>query len=418
MYALIDVNSMYCSCEEAFRPDLRGRPVVVLSNNDGALVAVNRAAKALGVRRGEPYFRCRRLLEQHNVAVFSSNYTLYASFSARFATVVESLAPRTFVYSIDELFADASHMEGVMSPQAFGQLLRAEVLRQTTLTCGVGVAPTKTLAKLCNHAAKTCGGVVALSDPVRLKRLMSLVSAGDVWGVGHRTEKGLATMGIKTALALAEMDIRLARRLYGVTLERTIRELRGEACFALEEGTGAKQQLVVSRSFGSRVTQLAQMQQAVTKYATRAGEKLRQENRLAKVVTVFIRSSAYDAGGVPYSNQATEVLSVPSQDTRDIIAAAQLGLSRIWREGVRYAKAGVMLSDLQGHETQLDLFAPAAVRPGSEKLMATIDKINREGRSRVFFAGEGIDPEYAMRREMLSPAYTTQWKDIPAAFMR
>ncbi|HBY1121640.1 TPA: DNA polymerase V subunit UmuC, partial [Klebsiella pneumoniae] len=205
VYALIDVNSMYCSCEEAFRPDLRGRPVVVLSNNDGALVAVNRAAKALGVRRGEPYFRCRRLLEQHNVAVFSSNYTLYASFSARFATVVESLAPRTFVYSIDELFADASHMEGVMSPQAFGQLLRAEVLRQTTLTCGVGVAPTKTLAKLCNHAAKTwpaTGGVVALSDPVRLKRLMSLVSAGDVWGVGHRTEKGLATMGIKTALAL------------------------------------------------------------------------------------------------------------------------------------------------------------------------------------------------------------------------
>ncbi|HBU8405430.1 TPA: DUF4113 domain-containing protein, partial [Enterobacter hormaechei] len=318
-------------------------------------------------------------------------------------------------------FADASHMEGVMTPQAFGQLLRAEVLRQTTLTCGVGVAPTKTLAKLCNHAAKTwpaTGGVVALSDPVRLKRLMSLVSAGDVWGVGHRTEKGLATMGIKTALALAEMDIRLARRLYGVTLERTIRELRGEACFALEEGTGAKQQLVVSRSFGSRVTQLAQMQQAVTKYATRAGEKLRQENRLAKVVTVFIRSSAYDAGGVPYSNQATEVLPVPSQDTRDIIAAAQLGLSRIWREGVRYAKAGVMLSDLQGYETQLDLFSPAAVRPGSEKLMATIDKINREGRSRIFFAGEGIDPEYAMRREMLSPAYTTQWKDIPAAFMR
>lgn len=261
-------------------------------------------------------------------------------------------------------------------------------------------------------------GVVALSDPVRLKKLMSLVAAGDVWGVGHRTEKGLAAMGIKTALALAEMDIRLARRLYGVTLERTIRELRGEACFALEEGTGAKQQLVVSRSFGARVTQLAQMQQAVTKYATRAGEKLRQENRLAKVVTVFIRSSAYDAGGVPYSNQATEVLPVPSQDTRDIIAAAQLGLSRIWREGVRYAKAGVMLSDLQGYETQLDLFSPAAVRPGSEKLMATIDKINREGRSRIFFAGEGIDPEYAMRREMLSPAYTTQWKDIPAAFMR
>ncbi|MEY8773162.1 translesion error-prone DNA polymerase V subunit UmuC [Erwinia sp. ACCC 02193] len=421
MMALIDVNSMYCSCEEAFRPDLRGRPVVVLSNNDGALVAINRAAKALGLKRGEPYFRCRPLLEKNNVAVFSSNYTLYASFSARFAAVVESLAPRTFVYSIDELFADASHMSQVMSPEAFGRQLRTEVQRQTTLTCGVGVSLNKTLAKLCNHAAKTwpaTRGVVALSDPDRLKKLMSLVGAGDVWGVGHRTEKGLAGMGITTALGLAQMDIRLARRLYGVTLERTIRELRGEVCFALEEGAGAKQQLVVSRSFGGRVTQLEEMQQAVTRYATRAGEKLRQEKRWARVVSVFIRSSAYETQGVPYGNQATEVLTLPTQDTRDLIQAAQTGLARIWRDGVRYAKAGVMLADLQDRETQLDLFTPPSLRRGSESLMATLDKINRDGRSRVFFAGEGIDPAYAMRRDLLSPAYTTRWKDIPAAFLR
>ncbi len=225
-------------------------------------------------------------------------------------------------------------------------------------------------------------------------------------GVGHRTEKGLATMGIKTALALAEMDIRLARRLYGVTLERTIRELRGEACC---HGRRYRRETAAC-SFGSRVTQLAQMQQAVTKYATRAGEKLRRENRLAKVVTVFIRSSAYDAGGVPYSNHGSA--SRAKRDTRDIIAAAQLGLSRIWREGVRYAKAGVMLSDLQDMKPSWICFAGCCAA-GQRKLMATIDKINREGRSRIFFAGEGIDPEYAMRREMLSPAYTTQWKDIP-----
>lgn len=403
MFALIDVNGMYCACEQAFRPDLAGRPVVVLSNNDGAIVARNREAKALGLKMAEPYFKARPVLERNNVAVFSSNYTLYASMSARFASVVEALAPRTEIYSIDELFCDVRGLQTAMTFDAFGRQLRDEVQLQTTLTCGVGVAATKTLAKLCNHAAKTwpsTGGVVALTERHRLEKLMHILPVEEVWGVGRR------------------MDTRLARRQFSVVLERTIRELRGEICFGLEEDAEPKQQLVVSRSFGERVTQLQDMQQAVTGYAVRAAEKLRQEKRYARVVSVFVRTSPYATGDIQYGNQAAETLIVPSQDTRDIVEAAQRALSRIWRDGIRYAKAGVMLCDLRDRHAQLDLFSDNAMRAGSDSLMQTIDKINRAGKSRIFFAGEGISPDFSMRRRMLSPDYTTSWKDIPVAVVR
>ncbi|EBY5753482.1 translesion error-prone DNA polymerase V subunit UmuC [Salmonella enterica subsp. enterica serovar Give] len=421
MFALIDVNAMYCSCEQAFNPSLAGRPVVVLSNNDGSIVARNREAKALGLKMGEPYFQVRSLLEHHNVAVFSSNYTLYASMSARFASVVEAMAARTEIYSIDELWCDVAGMETVMSLEAFGRQLRHEVWRQTTLTCGVGIAATKTLAKLCNAAAKTwtaTGGVVALTDRNRLEKLMSLLPVSEVWGVGRRTEKELNAMGIKTALDLCRMDTRFARRHFSVVLERTIRELRGEACLMLEEDSAAKQQIVVSRSFGERVTQLQDMQQAVTGYAVRAAEKLRQEKRYVRVVSVFVRTSAYAVNDLQYSNQASETLLLPTHDTRDIIEAAQRALSRIFRPGIRYAKAGVMLCDLHDRETQLDLFSNNRPRDGSDSLMQLLDKINRGGKNAIFFAGEGINPSFAMRRQLLSPAYTTSWGELPVAVVR
>ncbi|HFQ7030039.1 TPA: translesion error-prone DNA polymerase V subunit UmuC [Yersinia enterocolitica] len=421
MFALIDINAMYCACEAAFRPDLVGKPIVVLSNNDATIVALNQLAKRLGLKRGDPYFRSKYLLARHNVAVFSSNYTLYSGFSSRFYSVIESLAARTAVYSIDEMFADAGYMGNAMSLDAFGCQLRDEVERQTTLTCGVGIAATKTLAKICNYAAKTwpaTGGVVALTDRVRLQKLLNLVPAGKVWGVGRRTEVSLNSMGITTALELARLDTHLARRQFGVTLERTIRELRGEVCYSLEEGVSAKQQIVVSRSFGERVNELQEMQQAIAGYAVRAAEKLRQEHRWVRGVTVFIRSNAYNPRDTQYANQGTEILDVPTQDTRDVIEAAQRALGRIWRDDIRYAKAGVMLCDLQGKEMQFDLFASDTPRRGSEKLMQTLDKINKEGRSQVFFAGEGVKPPFAMRRQLLSPAYLTRWHDIPAAFVR
>ncbi|EAA5971620.1 TPA: translesion error-prone DNA polymerase V subunit MucB, partial [Salmonella enterica subsp. enterica serovar Saintpaul] len=359
--------------------------------------------------------------ERHNIAIFSSNYTLYASMSARFAAVVESLASHVEQYSIDELFVDCKGITAAMSLDAFGRQLREEVRRHTTLVCGVGIARTKTLAKLCNHAAKTwpaTGGVVALDDGARLKKLMSILPVAEVWGVGHRTEKALATMGIKTVLDLARADTRLIRKTFGVVLERTVRELRGEACFSLEENPPAKQQIVVSRSFGQRVETLTDMQQAVTGFAARAAEKLRNERQYCRVISVFIRTSPYSVRDTQYANQATEKLTVATQDSRTIIQAAQAALARIWREDIAYAKAGVMLADFSGKEAQLDLFDSATPSAGSEALMAVLDGINRRGKNQLFFAGQGIDNSFAMRRQMLSPDYTTDWRSIPIATIK
>lgn len=421
MFALIDVNGMYASCEQAFRPDLANRAVAVLSNNDGNIVARNYLAKKAGLKMGDPYFKVRPIIERHNIAIFSSNYTLYASMSARFAAVVESLASHVEQYSIDELFVDCKGITAAMSLDAFGRQLREEVRRHTTLVCGVGIARTKTLAKLCNHAAKTwpaTGGVVALDDGARLKKLMSILPVAEVWGVGHRTEKALATMGIKTVLDLARADTRLIRKTFGVVLERTVRELRGEACFSLEENPPAKQQIVVSRSFGQRVETLTDMQQAVTGFAARAAEKLRNERQYCRVISVFIRTSPYSVRNTQYANQATEKLTVATQDSRTIIQAAQAALARIWREDIAYAKAGVMLADFSGKEAQLDLFDSATPSAGSEALMAVLDGINRRGKNQLFFAGQGIDNSFAMRRQMLSPDYTTDWRSIPIATIK
>ena len=405
---------MYCSCEQAFRPDLADRAVLVVSNNDGAIVARNRLAKLAGVKMGEPLFKATPLIKKHNIAVFSSNYTLYNSLSSRFVSVVESLSAECEQYSIDEIFINCT---GINDLDSFCRMLRDEVQKQTTLVCGVGAAKTKTLAKLCNHAAKTWpsyGGVVALTDPRRLAKLMSILPASEIWGIGRRISKSLSQMGINTALELAQADTRFIRKHFGVTVERTVRELRGEVCFKLEEHPATKQQIVVSRSFGQRITGFDEMQQAITGYAAKAAEKLRNERQYCKVISVFVRTSPYAVNDTQYGNQATEKLITSSQDTRDIIAAAQRALSRIWKDNIRYAKAGVMLGDFSGREAQLNLFDESSPRVGSDALMGLLDRINLEGKSQIFFAGQGINPVFKMKREMLSPEYTTNWNDIPS----
>jgi len=370
---------------------------------------------------GDPLFKSLPIIKKNRVEVFSSNYTLYASFSSRFASVVESLASSVEQYSIDELFFSAANLNNIMSLTDYGHQLRNEVLRQTTLMSGVGIAKTKTLAKMCNHAAKTWpiyGGVVALTEPSRIKKLMSILPSSDIWGVGERTSRKLEIIGIRTALDLALADTLYIRKNFGVTLERTVRELRGEPCFSIEEHPATKQQIVVSRSFGQRVTSLEDMKQAITGYAARAAERLRGERQYCRTVNVFIRTSPYAVNETQYFNQATERFTTPTQDSRDLITAAQLALAGIWKEGVRYAKAGVMLADFTGKQSQLNLFDERPVREGSEALMGLIDRINREGRNTIFFAGEGINTSFQMRRDMLSPSYTTDWAALPVANMK
>ncbi|CAM3457994.1 MULTISPECIES: Y-family DNA polymerase [Yersinia] len=416
MFALADVNSFYASCEAVFRPDLRGRPVVVLSNNDGCIIARNQEAKALDIKMGGPYFKHRQLFERHNVAVFSSNYELYADMSNRVMTVLEDMAPSVEIYSIDEAFLDVSGVSNCMSLEQFGRNVRARVLLWTGLTVGVGIAQTKTLAKLANHAAKQwskTGGVVDLSDPLRQRKLLAITPVEDVWGIGRRIGKKLNLLGIKTALQLADTSPQIARKHFSVVLERTVRELRGESCLALEEFAPTKQQIVCSRSFGERITDYQDMREAICGYAVRAAEKLRGEHQYCRGISAFIKTSPFAVNEAYYGNVASTQLYTPTQDSRDIITAATRCLDSIWQDGHRYQKGGVMLGDFYGQGVaQLGLFDENSPKANSEQLMATLDRINQSGKGKIWFAGQGIQRAWQMKRDMLSPAYTTRLRDL------
>ncbi|MHA6311186.1 translesion error-prone DNA polymerase V subunit UmuC [Pantoea sp. S-LA4] len=422
MFALVDVNSFYASCETVFRPDLRGKPVVVLSNNDGCVIARSAEAKRVGIKMGAPYFKMREELTRHAVQVFSSNYALYADMSHRVMTILEEMAPSVEIYSIDEAFMDLTGVRNCMALETFAHQVRQRVLKETHLTVGVGIAPTKTLAKLANFAAKKwskTGGIVDLSNRERQEKLLALTDVTDVWGVGGRIAKRLKAMGIETARDLAAQSTWTIRKHFNVVLERTVRELRGEPCLEMEEFVPVKQQIMCSRSFGSRISDYQQMRQAICAYAERAAEKLRQEKQYCRQVGVFVRTSPHAAGETFYGNQSTGQLLTPTHDTRDIIRVAMTCLDNIWIEGHRYMKAGILLGDFfsQG-VAQLNLFDEVAPRPDSEVLMQLVDSINQSGRGKLWFAGQGIHKEWAMKREMLSPAYTTRLSDLPIAVVK
>ncbi|WP_434668235.1 Y-family DNA polymerase [Klebsiella sp. B345] len=417
MFALCDVNAFYASCETVFRPDLSGRPVVVLSNNDGCVIARSAEAKPF-VKMGEPYFKQKDQLRRHGVICFSSNYELYADMSNRVMTTLEELSPRCEIYSIDEAFCDLTGVRNCRELSDFGREIRETIGRRTHLTVGVGIAQTKTLAKLANHAAKQwqqqTGGVVDLSNRERQRKLMARLPVGDVWGVGRRISTKLETMGIKTVLQLADTDIRFIRKHFNVILERTVRELCGEPCLALEEFVPLKQEIICSRSFGSYITAYPEMHQAICSYASRAAEKLRAEHQYCRFISMFIKTSPFAQNSPHYSNSASVKLLTPTQDSRDIIAAAIRALDSVWKEGHRYQKAGVMLGDFYSQGVaQLNLFDDNAPRKNSEKLMAVLDALNaKNGRSALYFAGQGIQTGWQMKRDMLSPRYTTRYSDL------
>ena len=417
MFALCDVNSFYASCETVFRPDLQGRPVVVLSNNDGCVIARSAEAKPF-VKMGEPYFKQKDMFRRHGIIAFSSNYELYADMSNRVMTTLEELSPRCEIYSIDEAFCDLTGVRNCRDLTDFGREIRETVLRRTHLTVGVGIAQTKTLAKLANHAAKQwqrqTGGVVDLSNIERQRKLMALLPVDEVWGVGRRISKKLESMGIDTVLKLADTDIRFIRKHFNVVLERTVRELRGEPCLGLEEFAPVKQEIVCSRSFGGRITEYHEMRQAICSYASRAAEKLRGEHQYCRFISAFVKTSPFALNEPYYGNSASVKLLTPSQDSRDIITAATKCLDAIWRDGHRYQKAGVMLGDFYSQGVaQLNLFDDNAPRQNSEKLMEVLDHLNaKDGRGTLYFAGQGIQTAWQMKRDMLSPRYTTRFSDL------
>lgn len=417
VFALVDCNNFYASCEKLFRPDLKDTPVVVLSNNDGCVVARSREAKLLGIKMGVPVFQIKSEMQRHGILAFSSNYALYADLSSRVMRTLEEMAPRVEVYSIDEAFLDLTGIESALSLVEFGQQVRERIGHWIGITVCVGIAPTKTLAKLANHAAKkypATQGVVDLTNLDRQRRLLALVPVDDVWGVGRRLSKRLNALGITTALDLANASPRAIRDQFSVVLERTVRELNGESCIELEEIPPIKKQIVCSRSFGVKVTHFELLREAVCEYATRATEKLRKEQQQAKVLTVFIRTSPFKDNEPQYSNSASGELLIPSCDTRDFIELANHLLKRIWKDGFRYAKAGVMLSDFYDPGMfQPGLFDDVSTRSNSQQLMSVLDTINQSGAGKVFFAGQGTKKDWSMKREHLSPAYTTRWDQLP-----
>lgn len=420
VFALVDCNNFYASCEKLFRPDIADRPVVVLSNNDGCVVARSKEAKKLGIKMGVPYFQIRELIEQQGVIAFSSNYALYADISSRVMTILEEMAPAIEVYSIDEAFLDLTGVSACVNLATFGQQIRERLNQWVGIQVCVGIAPTKTLAKLANHAAKKwtkAAGVIDLTCRTRQRKLMALLPVSEVWGIGNRLTKRLHDMQIYTVLDLADAPRKQIRQQFSVVVERTVCELNGESCIALEEMADKKKEIVSSRAFSERITEQQFMREAVAEYVHRATEKLRNQTSFAKQLTVFIRTSPFsDRQTDPYyANSATGQLLTPSNDTRDFLHLATELLNKIWKDGFRYAKAGVMLTDFYDAGIQQhNLFADQNPVKCNPALMAVMDKINQQhARNTIYFAAKGTQQPWAMKRNLLSPAYTTCWADIP-----
>lgn len=413
LFALIDCNSFYCSCERICQPALKRVPVVVLSNNDGCVIARTTEAKELGIPMGAAYYQVREQMRRQGIVARSSNYTLYADISNRVMRVMAEMLPGIEVYSIDEAWGD---MTGVADPEALGRNIRERLAREIGMPVGVGISTTKTLAKLANWASKKwkgTGGVLDLTDPVRQEKLLCLAPVSEVWGVGHRSAAKLAALNISTAWNLAQFDIGTLRKIFGVTMERTARELRGISCIGFNEGPSPKQAICSSKMFGTRQTELPPIREALAAYVSRAAEKLRGQGSLCSTIQVGLQTQLADLEGPRYANALTLALQTPTDDTREILMLAQRGLGQIYRLGYRYSKCSILLMDLsQRGEVTPDLFAPAP-RRGADRLMAVMDEINkREGRGMVRLGRIPATPAWGMRREMLSPCYTTRWPEV------
>jgi DNA polymerase V len=436
MYALIDGNNFYVSCERVFRPSLQGRPVVVLSNNDGCAIARSNEAKDLGIRMGHPWHEIRHLEEEAGLIALSANFELYGDMSDRMMSLAAGLGPQQEIYSIDESFIGLDGVKGDLVARA--RAVRARILSWTGIPCGIGIGPTKTLAKLANHIAKTAerkpgsyparfAQVCDLTSATDLERetLLQATDVGEVWGVGGRIGAQLRELGVKTVWDLARMDPQVVRQRWSVVLERTVQELKGVSCIQLDDVPPPKQQIACTRSFGTAVRDLASLKEAVSEFAGRAAEKLRSQNSLAGEVLVFIRTSPFRK--VPqYSRSHVQPLVRPSADTRQIVGAALEGLGKIFRPGFDYAKAGVMLMDISSAsqvQAELGFDDPEQTLPSTpqrdpQRLMAALDAVNqRWGKHTMKLGSNRLNPqvprEWVMKQERRTPRYTTLWEEMP-----
>jgi DNA polymerase V len=412
-FALVDCNNFYASCERAFNPKLEGKAIVVLSNNDGCVVARSNEAKKLGIPMGEPYFKCKDMCDKNQVVAFSSNYELYDDMSNRVMTILREYCPEIEVYSIDEAFLSFTSFENY-DLEFYNKVIRESVKRQTGIPVSIGYASTKTLAKIANHIAKkkTVGGVFDLSDDVK-EKILSQFPVEDIWGVGRRIAHRLKSFNIVTAEDLRKADAKLMRREFSVVMEKMIAELNGESCLPLEEVAPAKKQIMSSRSFGKPIENLRELEEAISTYTSRAAYKLRRQNHFAGGIYIFVETNIFRQDQKQYANSITLQFKTSLNDTRKMIAYAKWGLRKIYRNGFLYKKAGIMLLNLTPHTIkQFDLLDNENMC--SDKVMAMLDSINnRFGKKSLFIGAEGINHSWQMRREMISKRYTTCWNELP-----
>jgi DNA polymerase V len=417
LFALIDCNNFYVSCERMFQPALSGRPVVVLSNNDGCVIARSEEAKALGIPMGLPAFQLADRLQEQPIDVFSSNYALYGDMSARVMTTLAQWTPDVEVYSIDEAFLHLSALpsEALMT---YGQTMRTTIQQWTGIPVSIGIGPTKTLAKLANRLAKRspeAQGVVTLTSPPEVEATLAQTRIEDIWGIGPGYTRRLKAQDIRTALQLRNVYDRWVRQQLGIVGLRIVWELRGISCLPLELCPPPKQSLMVSRSFGRPITALTEMREAVATYTTRAAEKLRKAQRAAGVLTVFLTTNRF-ADEPQYANSVTIPLPVATQDTAELIRYALRGIEQLFREGYRYQKAGVIVTSLvPAHQVQTHLFDQHD-RKRSQRLMAALDALNTQwGTGTVRYGAVGLQPRWTTRCARRSPRYTTRWQELVVA---
>jgi DNA polymerase V len=410
MFALVDCNNFYASCERVFQPQLENRPVVVLSNNDGCIIARSNEAKKLGIGMGEPFFKVRPIIERYGVAVRSSNYELYGDMSQRVMQTLMRLASDVEIYSIDEAFCDLSgflHLD----LEAYAWEIKDTVKRWTGVPVGVGIGPTKTLAKLANNAAKKADGVTVLHSEAMTKAILAMTPVRDVWGIGRQYDKLLEKYGIRTAYEFSRARDSWIRKHMHVTGLRTAQELRGIPCIPLEEQPDPKQNIAMSRMFGRQITQLKDLEEAIAMYATRAAEKLRGEGLHANNMLVFFYTSPFKDGFTGAS--LTITLPRATSYTPDLVRFAIAAVRQEFREGNAYIKAGLILSELtEPAREQLTLF-----NGGNDEnrlaIMQALDTVNKRwGRNTLFYAASGVEKQWRMRRERKSPSYTTRLAEL------
>lgn len=416
IFALVDCNNFYVSCERVFNPKLEEKPVIVLSNNDGCVVARSDEVKALGVKMGIPVFKCKDLIKKHRIHVYSSNYALYGDMSQRVMDTLAQFTPDLEIYSIDEAFLSLSGFTSLNLTQ-YGKHIKNTIKKWTGIPVSIGIGPTKTLAKIANHIAKKnpqFEGVFDITEHPQIDVLLDSIEVADVWGIGYQYSQFLNQNGIYTALQLKNAPDKWIKKHLTVVGLRTVDELRGISCIPLEQVAPPKKGIISSRSFGRPVETLPELKEAVATYVSRAAEKLRSQKSVASCVHVFLTTNRFK-DEPQYSNYATFWLPIPTAYTPDLIHYAHQNLGKMFKPGYRYKKAGIMLTGiLSQQQVQLNLITPS-YHPSREKiLMKTIDQINaRWGSDTVKYAVAGIQRLWKMRQSKKSPRFTTHWKEIP-----